>query len=70
MPDFLGEILAPGRWPVFVLISARLSGLMLTAPLWSMTNLPRLARAAITVLLAIVLMPSVPSAKLEPVPSA
>jgi flagellar biosynthesis protein FliR len=64
IPDLLGQMLAPGRWPAFVLVSARLSGLMLTAPLWSMTNLPRLARAAITVLLAVMLLPSVPATRL------
>jgi flagellar biosynthetic protein FliR len=62
--DLFGQVLAPGRWPAFVLVSARLSGLMLTAPLWSMTNLPARARAAITVLLSIVLLPSVPATKL------
>ena len=64
IPDLFGQIMAPGRWPAFVLISARLSGLMLVAPLWSMTSLPRLARAAITVLLSIVLLPSVPDTRL------
>ena len=64
IPDLFGQVLAPGRWPAFVLITARLAGLMITAPLWSMTNLPRLARAAITVLLSIVLLPSVPATKL------
>jgi flagellar biosynthetic protein FliR len=64
IPDLLGQVLAPGRWPAFVLVSARLSGLMITGPLWSMTNLPGRARAAITVLLSIVLLPSVPATKL------
>ena len=64
IPDLLGQVLAPGRWPAFMLVSTRLSGLMLTAPLWSMTNLPGRARAAITVLLSIVLLPSVPPTKL------
>ena len=64
IPDFFAQILTPGRWPAFVLVSARLSGLMFTAPLWSMTNLPRLARAAITVLLAATLLPAVPATKL------
>jgi flagellar biosynthesis protein FliR len=61
IPDLFGQIMAPGRWPAFVLVSARLSGLMMIAPLWSMTNLPRLARAAITVLLSVMLLPSVPA---------
>lgn len=61
MPDFLREALSPGRWPVFVLIATRMAGLMLIAPLWSMDSLPRLARAAITVVLAILLLPSAPA---------
>jgi flagellar biosynthetic protein FliR len=64
IPDLFEQIMAPGRWPAFVLVSARLSGLMLMAPLWSMTNLPRLARAAITVLLAVMLLPSVPATRM------
>lgn len=64
IPDFFAEILTPGRWPAFVLVSARLAGLMFTAPLWSMSDLPRLARAAITVLLAVTLLPAVPPTKL------
>jgi len=64
IPDLFGQIMAPGRWPAFVLISARLSGLMLVAPLWSMTSLPRLARAAITVLLSAMLLSSVPETRL------
>jgi flagellar biosynthetic protein FliR len=64
IPDLFGQIMAPGRWPAFVLVSARLSGLMMIAPLWSMTNLPRLARAAITVLLSVMLLPSMPATTL------
>lgn len=60
MPDFLIQALRPASWPAFVLISTRLGGLMLAAPLWSMTALPRPARAAITVLLAILLLPGAP----------
>ncbi len=64
IPDLLTEVLAPGRWPAFALVSARLSGLMFTAPLWSMTNLPNRARAAITVVLSVVLLPSVPATRI------
>ncbi len=60
MPDFLTLVLMPSHWPTFVLITARLSGLMMTAPLWSMNTLPRALRAAITVVLAIVLLPLAP----------
>lgn len=65
IPDFITEAMAPGRWPVFVLIATRLGGLMLTAPLWSMTTLPRTSRAVITVILTVLLLPSAPS---TPVP--
>ncbi|MGH7741120.1 MAG: flagellar biosynthetic protein FliR, partial [Candidatus Eiseniibacteriota bacterium] len=60
MPDFLSAIFAPGQWPTFALVSARLAGLMTVAPLWSMTALPKPTRAGITVLLAIMLMPGLP----------
>ena len=62
----LQSALSPERWPQFVLITARLGGLMVTAPLWSLTTLPRLARAALTVVLAIVLLPSAPAAPVAP----
>jgi len=62
MPDFLTEILAPGNWPTFVFVAARVGGLMLVAPLWSMTALTQTARAAIVVLLAILLLPLTPRA--------
>jgi flagellar biosynthesis protein FliR len=62
MPDFLTTILAPRNWPTFVFISARLGGLMLVAPLWSMTALTRTARAAIVVMLTLFLMPLSPRA--------
>lgn len=61
MPDFLNQAFAPDRWPVFVLISARVAGMMFAAPLWSMTALPHQARAAITVLLSLLLLPLAPA---------
>jgi len=60
IPDFLAQALTPARWPAFVLLTTRLSGLMITAPLWSMSGLPRLARAAIVIALAVLLLPAVP----------
>jgi flagellar biosynthetic protein FliR len=60
MPDFLREITSPDRWPTFVLITARLGGLMLTAPLWSMAAMPKSVRAALIVILAVMLLPSTP----------
>jgi flagellar biosynthetic protein FliR len=64
MPDVLAELLAPARWPAFVCLSARLVGLMLVAPLWSMPMLPRSVRSAIVVLLAMLLLPAAPAATL------
>lgn len=61
MDPIFTQAFTPDRWPAFVLVTARISGLMLTAPLWSMTAMPRAARAAITVLLALVLLPGTPA---------
>ena len=67
MSDPIAALLEPGRWPVFVLITARLGGLMLTAPLWSMTAMPGSVRAAVTLVLAAVLLPLAPA---TPLPDA
>ena len=64
MPAAWSSILSPDAWPTFVCITARLTGLFFVAPLWSMTALPRPARAAVMVLLAIVLLPGCPRATL------
>lgn len=63
-PDFLQAALTPDRWPTFVLITARIGGLMLTAPGWSGTTLPRLVRTTLTVVLAVLLLPAAPVATL------
>lgn len=63
-PDFLQAAMSPDRWPTFVLITARIGGLMLTAPGWSGTSLPRLVRTALTVVLAALLLPTTPVAHL------
>ena len=61
MGDPLFEALAPGRWPVLALVSARVGGLVLVAPLWSMSTLPRMVRAAFTVALTLFLLPMAPT---------
>lgn len=66
IPDFLSGALVPDRWPAFVLITARVGGLMLTAPGWSGTTLPATVRTAVTVVLALVLLPLAPA---TPVPA-
>ncbi len=60
MPDYFAQAFSPERWPIFVLISARVGGLMLSAPLWSMSALPGRARSALTVLLTLLLLPLAP----------
>ena len=60
IPDALSHVFAPERWPTFAFVTTRVSGFMLTAPLWSMATLPRLWRAAFVVLLSVMLLPLVP----------
>lgn len=67
-PALLNGALAPELWPTFALLTARVGGLMLTAPLWSMAALPRAVRAAVAVLLAVVLLPTAPRAVLPEEP--
>jgi flagellar biosynthetic protein FliR len=62
MNDLPIALLTPDRWPTFVLVSARVGGLMMVAPLWSMTAMPHAVRAAITVVLAALLAASAPVA--------
>jgi flagellar biosynthetic protein FliR len=64
VPDFVGAALTPEKWPAFVLLTGRLGGLMLTAPAWSGTTMPRLIRTALTVVLAVLLLPAAPAVAL------
>lgn len=56
------EGLNPIHWPTLVVVSARVVGLMLVAPLWSSTNVPRSIRSALVPVLSLVLLPVVPAA--------
>ncbi len=58
MPGLL-ELVGPLDWPAFVLVSARVSGFFLAAPLWSTTGMPRSLRGSVAVVLSVVLMPLV-----------
>lgn len=60
MSTFVNELFGPDRWPVFVFITARLAGLGMTAPLWSMRTFPRSIRATVIAVIALVLLPTVP----------
>ncbi len=54
------SLFAPGNWPVFVLISARLTGLMLLSPFWSMATVPKSVKGALVVVLAAAMVPGAP----------
>lgn len=60
----LAEALQPAHWPTFVLVSARIIGLMLVAPLWSLSNVPKTVRAALIVVITMCILPSVTAVKL------
>jgi flagellar biosynthetic protein FliR len=51
------DAISPADWPTFTLISARVSGMFLVAPLWSMTTVPKPVRAALAVVISLVLVP-------------
>lgn len=51
------DLLAPDRWPIFVLITARVVGVMMVAPLWSMSAIPRNVRVGLALVLSAALMP-------------
>lgn len=62
VPDFMTAALTPEKWPTFVLLTGRLGGLFITAPAWSGTTMPRMIRTALTVVLAVLLLPMAPAA--------
>ena len=60
MTQSLVNALAPIHWPVLILVSARVIGLMLVAPVWSMTTIPTSVRGAIAVVVSLAILPGVP----------
>lgn len=61
VPDFLQTALAPEKWAAFVLITARVGGFLFTAPGYSGAMMPSAVRTAVTVLLALFLLPAAPA---------
>jgi flagellar biosynthetic protein FliR len=51
------ELLGPIHWPLFALVSARVAGLLVLAPLWSMRAIPGQIRAAMAVAMTLALLP-------------
>lgn len=59
------EELVPTGWPALVLVSARVIGVMIAAPVWSMMVIPARTRVAAALVITIALLPSAP---IVPVP--
>lgn len=59
MKENLLQLVGIDSGPAFVLVSARVSGLFLAAPIWSMAGVPRTIRGAAVVLLSILLLPAI-----------
>jgi flagellar biosynthetic protein FliR len=53
------QALQPSHWPTLVLVSARLVGLMLAAPLWSMAGVPKSGRGALVIVFTLIVLPTV-----------
>jgi flagellar biosynthetic protein FliR len=64
VPDFLRTALTPEKWVAFVLITARVGGFLFTAPGFTGSMIPGVLRTAVTVVLAIFLLPGAPSTPL------
>jgi flagellar biosynthesis protein FliR len=60
-PLSLAQALQPINWPLFVLVSARVAGMMLTAPVWSIATIPTTVRGAIAVVVTLAILPAVPN---------
>lgn len=64
VPDFLQAAFAPEKWAAFVAITARVGGFVFMAPGFSGAMMPGSVRTALTVLLAVFLLPGAPSTPL------
>ena len=53
----LVQALAPAHWPTLVLVSARMVGLMLAAPLWSFAGMPKSIRGALVIVFTVTVLP-------------
>lgn len=58
------EALRPVQWPSLVLVTGRVTGLMLVGPLWAQTGVPGQVRGALALAIAAALLPGVPAAAL------
>ena len=58
MNTLLLDALTPINWPTFAILSARVAGLVLSAPIWSGYFVPKTVRLAFAVLLTLLLLPA------------
>lgn len=65
MSEAIVSLLGPVSWPLFALVSARVVGLMMMAPLWSMQAIPARIRGAAAVVLTLMLLPSAAAAPVD-----
>ena len=62
----LVQALAPAHWPTLALVSGRMVGLMLAAPLWSFAGMPRSIRGAMIIVFTVTVLPTVHETPLPP----
>lgn len=60
------NVLAPTDWPTLVLVTARVVGLVMIAPLWALAEVPTTVRGAMVVVMSLALLPTVHG---QPLPS-
>lgn len=65
MNEALVELLRPVHWPLFALVSARVVGVLMVAPLWSMQAVSARVRGAATVVISLMLLPAAAAAPID-----
>ena len=60
----LVNALQPVHWPLLILVSARVVGVMLIAPVWSLPTIPATLRGAMAVIATLAILPGVPDTAL------
>ncbi|MDX2191752.1 MAG: flagellar biosynthetic protein FliR [Gemmatimonadales bacterium] len=62
----LADLLSPGHWPTWTLVSARVTGMVAVGPLWSISAAPGAVKGAVVVVLSTLLAGAIPPAVLPP----
>ncbi|HEY3934415.1 MAG TPA: flagellar biosynthetic protein FliR [Gemmatimonadales bacterium] len=61
-PQSLAQALQPIHWPLLILVTSRVAGVMLIAPAWSQATVPASLRGAFAVIASLAILPGVPDA--------